>query len=204
MGALKTICVLAIVLAICYQTNVNYLDDNYTLKVSKKFNVALLQLYRFVTNPELVDRWMQWLPFFMAADFKPLGVGKHFYVFSNDFQYIINVTDHKPGKFLALESDVFLRPRIELIFSEPKSNDGETSKLKIRMNFQRTSMLFQNTIGRLYRKVLEEKLKASLDLLNVILNQTKEMECDLIFHEMKSKKKNKFKTCQLMKFKDKV
>ncbi|XP_055918888.1 uncharacterized protein LOC129950949 [Eupeodes corollae] len=183
-AVLKLILTLLFVLAICYQTNVNCFDDNYTLFVSHKFAVERRQLYRFVTRPELVDRWMKWLPFFMAADFKPLGVGKHFMIFSNDYQYLIKVTDHQAGKFLALESELFLRPRIELHFSEEEEEvdddddgQGSKSKLEIRMSFQRTSVLFQNTIGRLYRKLLKPKLMESLIKLHGIISHLPETKC---------------------------
>lgn len=187
MVVLKLIFVLVLVLAICYQTNVNCFDDNYTLLVSQKFNVGQSQLYRFVTMPQLVDRWMQWLPFFMAADSKPLGVGKHFWIFASDYQYLVKVTDHQAGKFLALESELFLRPRIELIFSEPELDGGVTSKLEIRMSFQRTSLLFQNTIGRLYRIFFEPKFKMSLEKLGAILSQKSQVKNCFRFDETISK-----------------
>ncbi|XP_055619761.1 uncharacterized protein LOC129764578 [Toxorhynchites rutilus septentrionalis] len=91
--------------------------DSYSLSTCHQFRyIERSALYDFVTQSEMVDRWLSVVSF-VATDQRPIGVGKTYKVVVDSTVVHFNITDHIPGRHIALESQInLLRPRLELWF----------------------------------------------------------------------------------------
>lgn len=149
---LKLMFLLVAFIAISYRTEVNTDSDYFATCVCRTFFVSKDKLYDFVTTSNMVGRWVDWMPEFMSADQKPLGVGKWYRTDSLKDAILFKVTDFHEGNYVAVESNFHLRPRIEFYFFEIDSHhiSGncswhlKSSQLEIRLTLKRSSALFQD------------------------------------------------------------
>ncbi|XP_047108089.1 uncharacterized protein LOC124776917 isoform X1 [Schistocerca piceifrons] len=134
---------------------------------SAVINVDHQDLFRFICHTDTVEMWFEGLSHFRSADMKPLGVGKLYQAiykvpFLGDYVILLRTTEYVPDMRIVLESESFLKPRIE-ISAFPVSSRG--TRLTFRLTFQRKSLLFQHTLGSLLHYIAQKYIENSLSFL---------------------------------------
>ncbi|XP_045599589.1 uncharacterized protein [Procambarus clarkii] len=128
------------------------------------------QMERFLTNPDSVEKWFQWVSLFKAADSRPLGVGKKYQAIYNfpllgEYVTLVKVVEYKPNSLIILESSSFLKPRFVIKMEE---SDLKTTRLTFRLKYRRSSALFQWTVGPVLWFLTSQQLTHSLFMLRMM------------------------------------
>ncbi|CAL4160253.1 unnamed protein product [Meganyctiphanes norvegica] len=154
--------------AVLYQIEV----DPGTWEASERGNIyaSAEQIEQFITNPDLVEKWFQWVSIFKAADSRPISAGKKYQAiyklpFLGEYVMLMRVVEYKHQKTLVLESQSLLRPRFTIQLEESSSN---ATRLIFKLRWQRTSALFQWSVGPFLCFLTSQQLQHSLFMLKMM------------------------------------
>ncbi|XP_023219135.1 uncharacterized protein LOC111621281 [Centruroides sculpturatus] len=86
--------------------------------------------------------------------------------FPGEYAVVYKVVDYSSKRRIVVESDIFLRPRVEFDFLEVKENE---TKFTITILNRSLSYLFQYTLGPILYFLNNQKLQNSLFLLRMVL-----------------------------------
>lgn len=155
---------IAVLYQIDTETEIWEASESASLYASKE------QLERFITNPDAVEKWFQWVSLFKAADSRPLGVGKKYQAIYNlpllgEYMMLFRVVSYKPNELLVLESDALIKPRFVVRMEDGSS---KTTRLTFKLRYRRISALFQWTVGPLMYFLTSQQLQHSLFMLRMM------------------------------------
>ncbi|KAK8787720.1 hypothetical protein V5799_022503 [Amblyomma americanum] len=117
----------------------------------------------------------KWLPFVSSvreADGKQMSVGKEYRAtcelpILGELGMSYRVVEYAPQRRVAVESESWLRPRLELRF-EPGDSQ---CRMHVLVSFRRRSYLFQYTLSPVLHFVSNQQLQRSLFLLRMVFPQ---------------------------------
>ncbi|KAF0304758.1 hypothetical protein FJT64_023505 [Amphibalanus amphitrite] len=155
-----------------------------------KFKMKPHKMMEYVSKPTMLSTWFQWI-----RDIRPTGPrfmtpGKTFLGEFNvgplgPYYILLNVTDYVPGKVLAMDADSWLRPQLRIEVEDLK-DDGCT--LHLNMVFNRTSVLFQYTIGWMGSHMTHNQFRHALFMLRMMIHPEAEDHHDIhpddLHHEL--------------------
>ncbi|XP_075535170.1 uncharacterized protein LOC142570704 [Dermacentor variabilis] len=157
--------------AVLYQVEVD--QDRWVASQVITLKASTGDAYRFVTSSEYMSKWLPFVSSVLEADGKQMSVGKHYratYEFPliGEFHMSYHVVEYVPHRKVAVESESWLRPRLELRF-EP--SDDAQCRMHVLVSFRRRSYLFQYTLGPVLHFVSNQQLQRSLFLLRMVFPQ---------------------------------
>lgn len=128
------------------------------------------QMERFITNPDSVDKWFNWMSLFKSADSRPMGIGKKYQAIYDvpllgEYTILLNVVEYKPNHLIVLESSSLLKPRFIIRMDE---NGSKATRLTFKLRYRRSSALFQWTVGPLLWFLTSQQLQHSLFMLRMM------------------------------------
>ncbi|KAA0203279.1 hypothetical protein HAZT_HAZT001147 [Hyalella azteca] len=127
-------------------------------------------MWKFLTNPDTVEKWFHWVSHFRAVDSRPLTVGKRYEALYSipllgDYALGLQIVEYVPQRRLVLQSDSLLKPRFSF---ELGAIDDAHSKLTLKLVFRRNSALFRCTLGPMLWLLSSQRLQHSLFLLKMM------------------------------------
>lgn len=156
--------------AILYQVEVDK-NNNWITSQSITLKASISDSFKFVTTADYMSKWFPFVSSVREGDGKELGIGKEYYAtyqlpVIGDFSVPYRIVEFVDQKKVAVESDSFLKPRIQFNFK--KISEVECH-MEVLVSFQRRSCLFQYTIGPLMHFLTSQQLQRSLFLLRMVL-----------------------------------
>ncbi|XP_049517051.1 uncharacterized protein LOC119441519 [Dermacentor silvarum] len=147
-------------LAVLYQVEVE--QDRWVASQVITLKASAGDAYRFVTTSEYMSKWLPFVSSVLEADGKQMSVGKQYratYEFPllGEFHTSYHVVEYVPLRKVAVESESWLRPRLELRFES--SGDAQC----------RMHVLY--TLGPVLHFVSNQQLQRSLFLLRMVFPQ---------------------------------
>ncbi|KAF2364835.1 hypothetical protein FHG87_004414 [Trinorchestia longiramus] len=129
-----------------------------------------LQMWKFLTNSDSVEKWFHWVSHLRSLDSRPLTVGKRYEALYKipivgDYALALQIVEYIPQRRIVLQSDSLLKPRFTL---EVTPVDESHSKLRFKLMFRRNSALFRCTLGPLLWFLSSQRLRHSLFLVKML------------------------------------
>ncbi|KAH7977887.1 hypothetical protein HPB49_003859 [Dermacentor silvarum] len=128
-------------LAVLYQVEVE--QDRWVASQVITLKASAGDAYRFVTTSEYMSK-------------------------ASEFHTSYHVVEYVPLRKVAVESESWLRPRLELRF---ESSGDAQCRMHVLVSFRRRSYLFQYTLGPVLHFVSNQQLQRSLFLLRMVFPQ---------------------------------
>ncbi|XP_067124298.1 uncharacterized protein [Centruroides vittatus] len=164
-----TFLVIVAVMAILYQLEVK--QNKWVTSKSILLKSKVDDAFSFITTVDYMRKWFPFASYVKEADDRPLDIGKKYYAIYEipiwgEYAVVYKVVDYSSKRRIVVESDIFLRPRVEFDFLEVKENE---TKFTITILNQSLSYLFQYTLGPILYFLNNQKLQNSLFLLRMVL-----------------------------------
>ncbi|XP_037071021.1 uncharacterized protein LOC119092147 [Pollicipes pollicipes] len=159
---------LACLVAMMWQSEVDPRD--FAASDEAKFRVSPRKMMETISTPDMIATWFSWIKNVKQIDRRLLTKGKRYigqYTVGplGPYRILLTVKEYERGRLLTVDADSWLRPRLQLQVTDLK--DGGCF-VHLGMTFNRTSSLFQYTVGWVGRVMTNNHFRHSLFMLRMM------------------------------------
>ncbi|XP_075736363.1 uncharacterized protein LOC142776478 [Rhipicephalus microplus] len=148
-------------------------QDRWVASQSITLKASGADAFRFVASSEYMSKWLPFVSSVVEADGKQMSIGKRYRAtyelpLIGEVDTWYNVVEYQPYGRVAVQSESWLRPRLEL---RVETTSESQCRMHVLVSFRRKSYLFQYTLGPVLHFVSNQQLQRSLFLLRMVFPQ---------------------------------